>query len=193
MLRPDDMDRITDALHEAGEILRRIAAGRFEVRRKAEGSLVTEADLAVDRMLKTRLLRHGEGWLSEEGEPSGERFELRRVWVVDPLDGTREFVAGIPEWCVSVALVEDGVPVAGGIFNPSSDEMVTGAVGRGVSLNGRPAAPAPAATLESATVVVSRSEFERGEWEVGVHGGYVIGSALPESLAHKSAAGHCDE
>ena len=67
------------------------------------------------------------------------RLERRRVWVVDPLDGTREFVTGIPEWSVSVGLVVDGEPVAGGICNPATGETIVGARGLGVTLNGRPA------------------------------------------------------
>ncbi len=164
MQRQDDLTRITGALHEAGEVLRSFAPGGIEVRYKTGGSPVTGADLAVDRMLRARLLRQGEGWLSEEHELSDERLEMRRVWVVDPLDGTNEFVARVPEWCVSVGLVEDGTAVAGGIYNPATDEMIVGAVGCGLSLNGRAVDASWADTLQGATVLASRSEFARGEW-----------------------------
>ena len=82
---------------------------------KAGGDLVTSVDYAVNQCLRELLVRDGDGWLSEETKDDHTRLEARRVWVVDPLDGTREFVAGIPEWCVSIGLVEDGCAVAGGI------------------------------------------------------------------------------
>ena len=74
------------------------------------------------------LLREGEGWLSEESVDDLWRLEKKSVWVVDPLDGTREFVQGIPEFCVSIAFVENGRPVAGGICNPATNETIFGAV-----------------------------------------------------------------
>ena len=89
----------------------------------------------------------------------------KRVWIVDPLDGTREFVAGIPEFCVSVAMVEDGVPVAGGICNPATNETLIGSMETGVTYNGRPASPSQKSDLNQAVVLASRSEVKRGEWE----------------------------
>ena len=88
-----------------------------------------------------------------------------RVWVVDPLDGTREFVAGIPEYCVSVAMVEDGRPVAGGIYNPATNETFLGSLESGVTYNGKPAQPSQRTSLDGALVLASRSETKRGEWK----------------------------
>jgi len=93
------------------------------------------------------------------------RLEKSRVWVVDPLDGTREFVAGIPEFCVSVAMVENGRPVAGGICNPATDEIFLGSLDSGVTYNGKPAKPSQRTTLNGALVLASRSEVKRGEWK----------------------------
>ena len=87
------------------------------------------------------------------------------MWIVDPLDGTREFVAGIPEFCVSVAMVENGQPIAGGICNPSTDETFVGSPATGVTYNGNPAQPSARRTLQDALVLASRSEVKRGEWE----------------------------
>ena len=87
------------------------------------------------------------------------------MWIVDPLDGTREFVAGIPEWCVSIGLVENGEAVAGGILNPATGQRFVGAVGHGLTLDGRPAGPSAATTLNGALVLASRSEVKRGQWE----------------------------
>ncbi len=164
MQRQDDLSLITDALHEAGEMLRRFASREVEVRYKSGGSPVTDADIAVDRMLRARLLRRGEGWLSEEHELSDDRLRMRRVWIVDPLDGTNEFIARVPEWCVSIGLAEDGAAVAGGVYNPVTHEMIVGAVGSGLSLNGRAVAASSADNLRDATVLASRSEYARGEW-----------------------------
>jgi myo-inositol-1(or 4)-monophosphatase len=84
--------------------------------------------------------------------------------VVDPLDGTREFVAGSPEFSVSIAMVENGRPIAGGICNPATSEVFLGSLESGVTYNGKPARPSQRTTLAGATVLASRSEIKRGEW-----------------------------
>ena len=89
----------------------------------------------------------------------------RSVWVVDPLDGTREFVKGIPEFCVSIGFVENGRPVAGGIYNPATDETFLGSIDSGVVYNGKPAQPSQRKSLDGALVLASRSEVKRGEWK----------------------------
>jgi len=119
----------------------------------------------VDDVLRKTLLRTNEGWLSEETVDDFTRLDKRRVWVVDPLDGTREFVQGIPEFCVSIAMVEDGIPVAGGICNPATDELILGSRETGVTYNGRPAQPSQRRDLHGALVLASRSEMKRGEWK----------------------------
>ena len=132
--------RIQAGLEAAVEILGRFRAGGVLAEAKPGGrGPVTEADRAVDAALARILPRDGEGWLSEESRDDRSRLSRRRVWAVDPLDGTKEFVEGVPEWCVSVGFVEDGRPVAGGIANPATGEQVLGAVGHGVTYNGRPA------------------------------------------------------
>jgi myo-inositol-1(or 4)-monophosphatase len=161
----EDLQRIGEALREALAVLRRFTPGEVESRRKSGDDPVTEADTQVDTLLRRLLPREGEGWLSEETTDDLSRLDRRRVWVVDPLDGTREFVEGIPEWSVSVGLVVDGEPVAGGICNPATGETILGAVGLGVTLNGRPARVSGRDRLEGATVVASRSEVKRGEWQ----------------------------
>src|SRR5438094_5497923 len=111
----DVLKRIQSALEAARQVLGRFTAGGIEAEYKAGHDPVTEADRRVDAVLRRELLHEGEGWLSEESVDHLSRLECERVWVVDPVDGTREFVAGIQEFCVSVALVERGRPVAGGI------------------------------------------------------------------------------
>src|SRR6201997_5648886 len=124
----DIVTRIEAALDAARQIFAQFTPGAIEAEYKAGHDPVTEADRSVDAVLRKKLLREGEGWLSEESIDDLSRLAKNRVWVVDPLDGTREFVAGIPEFCVSVAMVEDGCPVAGGICNPATNEIFLGSL-----------------------------------------------------------------
>jgi myo-inositol-1(or 4)-monophosphatase len=103
--------RIHAALEAARSVLNRFTPGAIGAEYKVGHDPVTEADRAVDDILRKTLLRAGEGWLSEESVDDFTRLDKQRVWVVDPLDGTREFVQGIPEFCVSIAMVENGIPV----------------------------------------------------------------------------------
>jgi myo-inositol-1(or 4)-monophosphatase len=161
----DILSRIDAALEAACVVFSRFTPGAIETEFKAGHDPVTEADRAVDRVLRESLLRDGEGWLSEESVDDYSRLGRQRVWVVDPLDGTREFVQGLPEFCVSIGLVENGQPVAGGIYNPATREKFLGAIDSGVTYNGTPAHPSQRASLEGALVLASRSEVKRGEWK----------------------------
>jgi len=166
--RQQDIQRITAALHKAQDILKDYTPGMVAVADKggrSDFNPVTEADTRVNDALQSLLHTGGDGWLSEETADDPARLKHRRVWVVDPLDGTKEFVAGIPEWSVSIALVEDGRAVAGGVCNPQSGETVIGSLETGVTYNGLPARPSQRVSLEGAVVPASRSEIRRGEWE----------------------------
>ena len=157
--------RIQTALDAAVDVLRGFSAETVRVEHKPGAGPVTEADRAVNDVLARLLPVEGEGWLSEESRDDPARLQKRRVWAVDPLDGTKEFVAGIPEWCVSVGLLEDGRPVAGGVANPATGEIFLGSLETGVTYNGRPVQMSGRESLEGAVVLASRSEFDRGEWE----------------------------
>jgi myo-inositol-1(or 4)-monophosphatase len=161
----ETLERIQSALESARQIFTRFTLGAIEAEYKAGHDPVTEADKAVDAALRQELLRPDEGWLSEESVDDLSRLEKKRVWIVDPLDGTREFVAGIPEFCVSVAMVENGIPVAGGICNPATNEIFLGSLDSGVTYNGKPARASQRASLDDAVVLASRSESKRGEWK----------------------------
>jgi myo-inositol-1(or 4)-monophosphatase len=175
MTRADDLARIKEALEAAGQAIRPFTPGVVHYDEKSSrGDPVTAADLAVNEALLGILPRAGEGWLSEETRDSPERLGRRRVWMVDPLDGTREFVDGIPEWCISVGLVEDGEPVAGGIYAPQVDLLVLGSVETGVTHNGRPASVTRRTSLKGATILASRSEWKRGEWERYADAGFRV-------------------
>jgi myo-inositol-1(or 4)-monophosphatase len=161
----DILERIQSALHAARDVFARFTPGEIEAEYKAGHDPVTEADRAVDAVLRQALLRDGEGWLSEESADDLSRLDKSRVWVVDPLDGTREFVLGLPEFCVSIGFVENGRPVAGGIYNPATHETMLGSIDSGILYNGKPARPSQRATLQGALILASRSEVKRGEWQ----------------------------
>lgn len=153
--------------------------------KKGGGDPVTEVDLAVDQALKEALLDVGEGWLSEETADSTDRLRRELVWIVDPLDGTREFIDGLPEFCTSIAAVVNGRPVAGGVYNPAAEITITGAVGVGVRCNGREATHLTVDDSERTRVLASRSEWNRGQWSVVEAEGYDV---IPMgSVAYKMA------
>ena len=170
----DILIRIDAALEAARTVFARFTPGAIETEYKIGHDPVTEADRAVDAVLRQNLLREGEGWLSEESVDDVSRLGKKHVWVVDPLDGTREFVAGIPEFCVSIGFVEDGRPVAGGICNPATRETLVGAVDCGVLYNGKAARPSRRTKLEGSLILASRSEVKRGEWQQFQSGAYQI-------------------
>lgn len=187
------LQRLHSALEAARAVLNRFTPGEIEAEYKAGHDPVTEADRQVDAVLRKELLREGEGWLSEESVDDLTRLDKSRVWVVDPLDGTREFVAGIPEFCVSIALVENGCAVAGGTCNPATDELILGSLETGVTYNGKPARPTGRTSLEGAVVLASRSEVKRGEWKEFENAGMKIQPM--GSVAYKMslvAAGRAD-
>ena len=161
----DVLDRIRAAIELARGVFARFTPGEIAAEYKSGHDPVTEADTALDAVLRKALLREGEGWLSEETADDLVRLEYERVWVVDPLDGTREFVEGIPEFCVSIALVERGRPVAGGICNPATNEVFLGTIESGLEFNGAAARASQRKTLSGAVVLASRSETKRGEWK----------------------------
>lgn len=157
--------RIQSALEAARAVFARFTPGAIEAEYKAGHDPVTEADRALDAVLRKQLLRDGEGWLSEESVDDPARLQKSRVWVVDPLDGTREFVQGIPEFCCSIGFAENGKPAAGGICNPATNETFLGALDSGVLYNGKPASASQRVNLDGALILASRSEVKRGEWK----------------------------
>ena len=165
LVRGEDLARIESALDEAATAISGFVPGAIEFGIKSGDDPVTQADRISNLILHAALTSDGDGWLSEESTEDLSRLHKRRVWIVDPLDGTREFVQGIPEWCISVALVEDGQAVAGGICNPATGERFVGGVGWGLTYNGRPACCTRTTSLSGATVLASRSEVKRGEWD----------------------------
>ena len=122
--------------------------------------------MAVDRLLQSILCAHRPdyGWLSEETADTGERLSRRRVWVVDPIDGTRAFLKGRPWWCISAALVADGEPVLGMIYAPLLDEFYEAEAGGGAWLNRARISVSPQARLTGSRVLTGPEVFRPGRW-----------------------------
>ncbi|MCP8939216.1 3'(2'),5'-bisphosphate nucleotidase CysQ [Alsobacter sp. SYSU M60028] len=125
---------------------------------KHGGSPVTEADLLVDAFLRERLMNAAPdfGWLSEETADAPARLNKRHVWVVDPIDGTKSFARGDPDWTIAVGLVRDGAPLAGFVYAPVTDEMFEAIPGRPALLNGHPIAVSRRAALAGARIAGPR-------------------------------------
>jgi len=161
----EPLKRIEEALITATKVAQNFINQKLKVEYKSAWDPVTEADREVNEVLKEILLRPDEGWLSEETTDDLSRLEKENVWIIDPIDGTKEFISGIPEWAISVAYVINGRPVAGGISNPASNEMVLGSIETGVRYNGNAAKISDKVSLDGAVILGSRSEAKRGEWD----------------------------
>ena len=155
------------AARDAGELALTYFKQQILVNRKPDGSEVSEADIAVDTALKLdlRTKRPDYGWLSEETEDDSERLNYRRVWMVDPIDGTNAFLRHVPEWTVSAALVEDGVPVLGVVFNPATGEYFHAMRGKGAFLNDTRIGASKKSTLDGALLIASGGLFKKKIWK----------------------------
>jgi len=132
-----DVALLTDTVREAGALALSLFRTELKNWTKGASSPVSEADIAVNDLIETRLRRATPdyGWLSEESADDEQRLEKQRVWIVDPIDGTRGYLAGREDWCVSVALVENTSPVLAAVFAPASDEFFFAARGQGAARN----------------------------------------------------------
>jgi myo-inositol-1(or 4)-monophosphatase len=168
---PDDLALLTGAAEAAGAIaLRHFGRGPQTWDKGGGLGPVTAADLEIDAMLREVLLgaRPGYGWLSEETEDGPERLAAGRVFVVDPLDGTRAFLAGEPNFAHSLAIVEAGRVVAGIVHLPKLGRSYAAIAGGGATLNGAPIRVAAQPRLAGATVLAPRNNFEPEHWPGGV-------------------------
>ncbi|WP_375390717.1 3'(2'),5'-bisphosphate nucleotidase CysQ [uncultured Sphingomonas sp.] len=134
----DLLDAVAAVAAEAGRLAMGRWRGSFDQWEKTAGEPVCEMDLAVDALLKERLaaLAPDAGWLSEETADAPDRLARSRVWIVDPIDGTRDYIRGREGWCVSVALVEHGRAALGVLDAPARGEQWRAAIGAGAWRNG---------------------------------------------------------
>ena len=162
-----DLALITAAAREAGALATRLRAEGLTTEFKAaDASPVTNADLAADALLKAMLsaARPDYGWLSEETADDPSRLSKRRLFVVDPIDGTRAFLKDRPWWAVSIAVVEDTLPMAGVVFAPQLDETYTAIAGRGALLNGRSICASDRDVVEGCGMVGDARMFAHPAW-----------------------------
>jgi len=152
--RAADRERLIAAVREAGATALTYFGQPFKKWTKGTGdSPVTEADIHANEILHARLRGSSDdGWLSEESENDPARLDARRVWVVDPIDGTRAFIAGREDWTVAVALVENGRPVFGVVFAPVTQELFVATAGEGATRNGVPMAVRRGAGFDGARI-----------------------------------------
>jgi myo-inositol-1(or 4)-monophosphatase len=156
------------ASRNAGKILMDFyGSDNKEIELKGIDNPVTIADKKADKYLYEFLSGEfpDDGWLSEETVDTKERLLKDRVWIVDPLDGTKEFIEGVPHFSVSIALVKNGEPVVGVIYNPAKNEMFSCQKGKGMYYNGSKLKISSNKSLAESSIVVSRSELKRNEWD----------------------------
>ena len=131
-----DRELLAAAVREAGAIALKTFQGPVRSWVKGRSSPVSEADIAVDQFLRARLAGAEGGWLSEETAEDRSSAQARRLWIVDPIDGTRAYLAGRPDWAISAALVADGRPILAAVYAPVTDELFLAAAGAGATRNG---------------------------------------------------------
>jgi myo-inositol-1(or 4)-monophosphatase len=151
-------------VREAGALALSMFRSPIKTWTKAGSSPVSEADIAVDRLLRERLTsrRPGFGWLSEEAEDDDDaRLAARFVWIVDPIDGTRAYLAGLPDWAVSAALVETGRPIAACLYAPVTEEFFVASAHNGATCNGAAMTASPGASLAGARIAGPKGFLER--------------------------------
>jgi myo-inositol-1(or 4)-monophosphatase len=156
--------RLEAVMREAGELALLTARGEFKRWTKDEdNSPVSDADIAVNDLLRARLsaLVPEAGWLSEETEDDLPGRAMPAAWIVDPIDGTRAFLAGFPDWTISVALVEDGRPRLAALYAPVTDEMFLGLRGKGATLNGAPIGVSAGQRLSGASLAGPKRYLDR--------------------------------
>jgi myo-inositol-1(or 4)-monophosphatase len=159
-----ESEGLAEAVREAGQLALSLFGKPLRTWTKGPSqSPVSEADIAADNLLHERLgaIAPDIAWLSEESADDPARLDARRVWVVDPIDGTRAYIGGLPEWSVSVALVENGRPILACLYAPALDEFFAARTGAGATRNGTPIAASRGTAVEQARIAGPRKLMER--------------------------------
>jgi myo-inositol-1(or 4)-monophosphatase len=158
-----DAGLLKETVREAGALALSLFRTELKNWTKGASSPVSEADIRVNDLIEARLrsTTPDYGWLSEESADDEERLGKRLVWIVDPIDGTRGYLAGREDWCVSVALVEDATPVLAAVFAPASEEFFFAARGQGAVCNEAPVHAASGTELDFSRVAGPKPLVER--------------------------------
>ena len=159
-----ELEVAIQAAKKAGKIVTGYYRSSYDIREKSPNNPVTTADLMANHQIR-EIICHAfpdDGWLSEETEDSPDRLAKSRVWVIDPIDGTEEFIAGIPEFAISIALVVEGTPAIGVLHNPATAELFYAETGGGAFCNGTPIHCSPCRPLKQASMLVSQTEHRKG-------------------------------
>lgn len=159
----EELETAEGAAREAGSIITALYGKEYRIEEKGKGNPVTTADIEANRRIQEILGRRypKDGWLSEEDKDDLARLNSSRVWVVDPIDGTKEFIAGVPQFAVSIGLVMAGRPVLGIVYNPVEEQLYKAVGGCGALLNDRPIHVSSRAEVRGASLLISRSEPRR--------------------------------
>jgi len=162
-----DLKLAINASFKAGEIIMQYYCDDYEIKEKGYHNPVTTADNEADSYLKSTLMsaRPQYGWLSEETVDSKRRLSKEKVWIVDPLDGTKEFIEGVPQFVVSIALVEKGTPIIGVLHNPVTKETFHAVKGKGTYLDDNVYRCSIKDSTTDMLILNSRSETRKGLWE----------------------------
>jgi myo-inositol-1(or 4)-monophosphatase len=162
----EDLALLESTVRAAGAIACRYFGSDYRTWRKEGGSPVTEADIAVNRYLRETLTaaRPGYGWLSEESPDDPSRLSRQRVFVVDPIDGTVAFLKGRPHFTICAAVVADGRPACGAVYNPVSEEFYAARTGAGATRNGVPIHVGGRGALEDCHMLGNRDQLTRPPW-----------------------------
>jgi len=154
---------LRNTVREAGALALSLFRTELKNWTKGASSPVSEADIAVNELISGRLRSATPhyGWLSEESIDDEQRLAKKRVWIVDPIDGTRGYLAGREDWCISVALVEGTRPVLAAVFAPASDEFFFAERGRGTLLNGTPVDATSGTAIDISRVAGPKPLIER--------------------------------
>ncbi len=173
-----DFDLLRETAREAANLALSFRNRPLVCERKADGTTVSEADIEVDRLLAARLrnARPVYGWLSEESAEHAARLAARRVWVLDPIDGTRDFLRGGDGWTVALCLVEDGFPVLSAVVNPVRGEFFEARAGTGAFLNGERILVSRQRELSGARVAVPANALAKGRWRAPWPGAAPVGA-----------------
>lgn len=161
-----DITLLAGTLRRAGEIARHYYGGKYRSWNKSRGNPVTEADIEIDRFLKQTLLaaRPQYGWLSEETEDNPARLSRELVFIADPIDGTYGFLKQRPQFTIVAAVVQNGRPVSGAIFNPITGEMFEAVKGSGAKKNGAPISVSDRGTFDGARILAERNLIDPAHW-----------------------------